>query len=42
MLNLLVIENMEMSYELLNRTVLIVKLSLVFMVNTSVACNMYV
>lgn len=42
MLNLLVIRNMEMSYELLNGTVLIMKQFLVFVADASDACNMYV
>lgn len=33
---------MEMSYELLNGTVLILKLFLIFMADSSDACNMYV
>lgn len=33
---------MEMSYELLNGTVLILKPFLIFMADTSDACNMYV
>lgn len=41
-LNLLVIKNMDMFYEQLNEIDLIVKLSLVFVINASVACTMYV